>query len=159
MDTLRALFIKKPLINLGSTVIRLALPHTLFHLAQCSHSIIVDGEYAIEATMCWLDGRKVCSGVRRVPLSAALAGSTVAQERQYTVPDVEKGLAWARSQVGKPYDFKGAIGLAIAPERDWQQDDMWFCHELTGRAIHECGRIAFGNVSHLTSRELLGIAA
>ena len=37
-------------------------------------------------------------------------------------------LDWALSQLGKPYDWGGALSAGL--RRDWQQEDRWFCSEL-----------------------------
>ena len=37
-------------------------------------------------------------------------------------------IAAVRSQIGKPYDKTGALGLGL--HRDWQEDDAWWCSEL-----------------------------
>lgn len=38
-------------------------------------------------------------------------------------------VAAAMSQVGKPYDWTGILGIGL--HRDWQEDDAWFCSEFT----------------------------
>src|SRR5439155_14349849 len=84
--------------NPGSFLIRWGLPKSRFKVAPMSHCLIKDGDYYIEANM--------EHGVRRVLAAEALKGLTVVEEMTYTVPDAEAGLAWARTQVGKSYDFK-----------------------------------------------------
>jgi len=157
MDTLKILLTKRPAWNLPSTVIRLALPQTFFHLARSSHSLVVDGDHALEARMLWIEGRQIRTGVRRVPLEEALSGATVTQELNYQVPDAPAGLAWGREMAEKrvPYDFKGAAGLSIEPDRNWQEEDKFFCHEFSGTVIHKSGLILFPDCGHLTERELM----
>lgn len=157
MDRLPILMTRRPVWNVPSTAIRAALPQSAFHLARSSHSLIVDGEWAIEARMAWIEGSRIRNGVRRVPLAAALAGAVIVARLDYAVPDAQAGLAWAREMAARrvPYDFKGAMGLAIAPDRDWQEEDMFFCHELAGTAIHKAGLNLFAAIPHLTERELM----
>jgi hypothetical protein len=35
---------------------------------------------------------------------------------------------WSDQQLGKPYDRRGILGLALG-QRDWHADDQWFCSE------------------------------
>jgi len=157
MDTIRVIFIKHSLWNLPSTAIRLGLPHSLIHLGLSSHSLIVDGDYAIEAKMLFLDNGKIRTGIRRVLLSEALVGATIIKDVSFKVPYAEAGLIWARAQVGKPYDFKGAFALFLVPNRNWQEDNSWYCYELVAAAIHNSGRKLFNDLGHITGRELLGV--
>lgn len=39
--------------------------------------------------------------------------------------------AWLLAQVGKPYDWLGAVGAAWLQVREWQDDSRWFCSEGT----------------------------
>lgn len=41
--------------------------------------------------------------------------------------------AWLREQVGKRYDATALVGIYF--RRDWQEDDSWFCSELTEKFI------------------------
>lgn len=41
------------------------------------------------------------------------------------------------AQIGKPYD-KTAI-VAFALNRNWREDDSWFCSELVAAALEACG--------------------
>lgn len=143
--------------NPASYAIRYALPRSRFALAKSSHAVIVDGDCGIEARMLYRDGGKWNSGVRRVPLGQAIGGATVVAQLNFLVPDAESGLSFAREQVGRDYDYAGAFGLAIAPDREWQLDDAWFCYELAAMTIHAAGRKLFSSVGHITEREFLGV--
>jgi len=46
--------------------------------------------------------------------------------------------AFVESQIGKPYDT-WAILAFFYPSRDWQAFDSWYCSELLGTALAECG--------------------
>jgi uncharacterized protein YycO len=96
-------------------------------------------------------------GVRRVKREEALKGLTVVKTVTYSVTNAKSGLEWARAQVGKRYDFKGAFGLAIAPDRDWMEDDAWFCYELGAATLVKAGRDWFRSVGHITESVLLAI--
>jgi len=133
--------------NPVSWLIRWALPVSRFKWARASHSMILDGDYVIHATM--------LHGVVRQPLAEVERVQKVIARRQYDVPDLEAGLAWARSQVGKHYDFKGAFGVSLTPDRQWLEDDKWFCHELSAAFLHVCGRQVFDCFGHVTDTSLL----
>ena len=60
-----------------------------------------------------------------------------------------------RAQIGKPYDLTALAGAAL--NRDWHQDDSWFCSELQAAALEHCGylpRLAAID-SHVSPRDLL----
>lgn len=128
-------------------MIRWALPRSRFSLALSSHALIKDGEYFIEANM--------LHGVRRS--KDALSGLTIVKIVDYLVSDAESGLTWARGQVGKKYDWPGAFGLALNPDRDWQEPDSWFCYELAAATIVNAGRDAFASKGHITEATLFSI--
>lgn len=56
-------------------------------------------------------------------------------------PDPAAAIAWARSQIGKPYDVWGVVGLGF--RRRWQDDDAWWCSELVETALEHGGRQRF----------------
>lgn len=43
----------------------------------------------------------------------------------------------AMSQVGKPYDWTGILGIGF--HRDWQEDDAWWCSEFMLWCFDESG--------------------
>lgn len=158
MQSMRALYSRRN-GNLVSWLIRWGLPRSRFAIALVSHGMLVDGDYVIQATM-WHGWRETLrtrrlGGVQRVLMVDALIGQTIIKDVTYSVPDAEAGLAWARSQVGKPYDFKGAFGMAIDPERDWQEPDCWFCFELIASALQYAHRIIFESTGHITGTVLM----
>lgn len=135
--------------NPVSMAIRYCIPRSRFSLALSSHCLIDDGDYVIEASM--------MHGVRRVLKSVAMKGLTTVATVEFNVPDAEAGLAWARTQVGMPYDFKGAFGLALSPYRDWMEPDAWFCYELAAAALVAAGKDCFREVGHISETTLLAI--
>lgn len=145
---IRIVFTKRG-YNIGSWLIRYGLPLSRMHLARSSHCLIIDGDYAIEATM--------AHGVRRVPTIVALKGQTIVNVVEYEVPDAEAGLKWAREQVGSKYDFSGAFGLLLAPGREWADESDWFCYELAAAALKHAGREIFRKEGHITGTMLLAI--
>lgn len=148
MRTITVLFTRRRW-NPVSWLIRWAMPRSRFALGLSSHAIILDGDTCYEATM--------LHGVRAVPKYVALAGQVLVKETHYQVPDPAAGIAWVRSQVGRPYDFRGAFGLALAPDRAWAEDDCWFCYELAGAVLKHAGRPVFANLSHVGETALMAI--
>ena len=57
------------------------------------------------------------------------------------VADEALAIAAARSQVGKPYDLWGVLGLGI--KRNWQDDEAWWCSELIPWAAKQAGTDLF----------------
>lgn len=133
--------------NPVSWLIRWALPVSRFRWGRASHSMIIDGEYAIHATM--------LRGVVREPIQQAMRGQVIVAHREFEVPNAAAGLEWARSQVGRKYDFAGAFGLSIHPDREWADDSGWFCHELCAAYLHACGRRLFDKFGHVTDSALM----
>jgi len=65
--------------------------------------------------------------------------------------------AFIESQIGKPYDL-WAILAYFYPSRDWQSFDAWYCSELLGTGLAECGILPKEmavKFSRVTVRDLL----
>lgn len=65
--------------------------------------------------------------------------------------------AFIESQIGKPYDL-WAILAYFWPSRDWQSFDAWYCSELLGTGLAECGILPKEmavKFSRVTPRDLL----
>lgn len=65
--------------------------------------------------------------------------------------------AFVQSQIGKPYDL-WAILAYFYPSRDWQSFDAWYCSELLGTGLAECGILPKEmavKFSRVTPRDLL----
>lgn len=119
--TVRIVFSRRR--NLGSVLLR------TFLWSAWSHCAIVDGDHVIEAA--------APHGVLRRPLVEMLA-----QASKFEIIDVPARsalavIAAARAQVGKRYDWSGALG--IAARRRWQDEDRWFCSELIAWAFARGG--------------------
>lgn len=146
---MKAIFTKRN--HIGSLAIRIANPVSFIMIAPASHVILLDGNtgYGIEAN--------ASHGVRRAPLNDLLHGLIVVKEVAYEVPSPEIGLAWARRSVGSKYDFKGALALGLAPDRDWQDESDWFCFEHFCNCMAKAGRKPFANHAHITAYMLLSL--
>ncbi len=105
----------------------------LFTWSEWSHVAIVDGDTVIEAVM----GK----GVIETPLAELQAESSLWKLEEYPCLDADAIIAAARSQVGKPYDKTAIIGMLF--NRDWQEDDSWFCSELVAYSFLQGGRKLF----------------
>lgn len=148
MDRITVLFTRRRW-NIGSWLIRWAVPRSRFALALSSHCMIVDGDDVYEATM--------LHGVRKVNRFTALQDQIIVKETRYQVPDAKAGVAWLGEQVGSPYDWDGALGLALTPGRDWKQANKWFCYELAAGALQAAGRPVFENLTHVGETALMAI--
>ncbi|MDE1905014.1 MAG: hypothetical protein KGH75_01005 [Rhodospirillales bacterium] len=64
-------------------------------------------------------------------------------------------VAWARAQVGKPYDWGGV--LAFLARRDWHDPRAWFCSELVAAAFEEAGEplLRTAHLERVSPRDLL----
>lgn len=132
--------------NLISLLIRWAVPVSRFRLSCSSHVLIVDGEGYLEAHM--------LGGVRRTD---NLDGLTVVKVVTHSVPDAAAGIAWARSQIGRPYDWWGALGLSFSPFRNWQDPAKWFCYEFAAMILKRAGKDCFADIPHVTESILLSV--
>jgi hypothetical protein len=47
------------------------------------------------------------------------------------VPDIDAARAFAEAQMGKGYDFAGAVGIPLTYSEDWADDSRWWCSDLT----------------------------
>lgn len=74
---------------------------------------------------------------------------------RYEVPHADgKVLEAALSQIGKPYDFMGALGIGL--NRRWHDENKWFCSELVAWAFMQANTpLLGGNPARITPRDLL----
>jgi hypothetical protein len=174
MNTIRVIFTRRRW-NPVSWLIRWAVPRSRFALALSSHCIVDAGDKCYEATM--------LHGVRDVPLPIAMKGQVLIKETRFSVRNRAAAIAFLEAQVCryKPklprwlpkwlrvpltiilvlinnnYDFKGAFGLALAPDRDWAEADLWYCYELVAAALQAGGRPVFANLTHVGETALMSI--
>ena len=142
----------KNLWNPLSWFIRWVLPRSRFALAISSHCFI-----AIHDGL-WFESAAPY-GVKITNAADATKRNHVVAIRTYRVEDATAALAFLMSQVGKKYDYKGAVGLGIAPSRTWHDDDAWFCYELAAACLKASGGEKFNNLSHVNETALLAIAS
>jgi len=148
MSTITLIFTRRAW-NPISWLIRWAVPRSRFALSMSSHCLIDAGDVIYEANM--------LHGVRGVSRAVALSGLTVVKTIAYSVPDAAAGIAWAISQDGKKYDWRGAFGLGLTPYRDWKDDRDWFCFEFAAAVLRASGRDAFENLAHVSETALMAI--
>jgi len=109
--------------HISSAGIRLATWGEFSHVAQ-----VVDDQ-VVEAV--WKPG------VRPDLLRNAIARASRWAIVEYEHKNPEGMINAVRSQIGKPYDKTGALGLGV--HRDWQDDDAWWCSELVAWAAQQAG--------------------
>lgn len=148
MGTIRVLFTRRKW-NPISYIIRWILPRNRWCVAKSSHAMIVDGEYIIEATM--------LHGVRRVLRDVALKGQEVVATVDYNAPEAHLGITYAWMQLGAKYDWKGVLGIGTDVDRNWQEDDAWYCYELVAYVLKMAGKDVFADTGHITEHVLLAI--
>lgn len=107
----------------SSAGIRLATWGEFSHVAQ------IDGDRIIEAVF--------RPGVREASLDSAIARASHWAIVEYDHRNPDGMIAAVRSQIGKPYDKLGALGLGL--HRDWQDDNAWWCSELLPWAAAQAG--------------------
>ena len=94
----------------------------------------------------------ISTGVRKLPIDTYLKLYPNHDIVDIEVPDVEAAKAFSEKQVGKKYDTSAIFGLAL--QRDWQEDDKWFCAEVAEATIATGGRQRFRNeVSRITPHQ------
>ncbi len=97
-----------------------------------SHCAVIDGVIVIEAL-----GRR--GRVVETPLHEAIERASACEIVEVGCWDPDAALAFARSTVGKPYDWSGLFGFALR-ERDWQRPDRWYCSEHVEATLAAGGR-------------------
>jgi hypothetical protein len=92
----------------------------------CSHvdAVLEDGN---------LLGARLAGGVAvRAPGYASFSRSQIVE--MPCAPGIAEAFyGFVRSQVGKRYDLLAIAAFAV--DRDWRDDNAWFCSELAGRAL------------------------
>jgi len=112
--------------KIGSRIIRAVT------WSRWSHAAIIDGNEIIEA---------VWPRVRVSSLAWAIETHPRWTVIDIPVADESAAIAAARSQIGKPYDLWGVLGLGL--KRQWQDDDAWWCSELIPWAAKQGGTDLF----------------
>lgn len=124
-------------VSLGSFLIRAGA-----WWGPWSHCGIVDsdGNEVIES----LASR---GGVVITPLSEVIERSSATQIVSIECPNPDKAIEWARSMVGKPYDWAGLLAIPFR-ERKWQSENRWYCSEHVEMALKVGGRERFRDGLH-----------
>lgn len=89
---------------------------------QFSHAITVIGERAYEASM--------THGCRAGAVDELMSGIVLYRDMDVWVTDLGAALRFAEEQVGKGYDWLGAIGIPLTYSEDWSDDSCWWCSDL-----------------------------
>lgn len=103
--------------------------------SEWSHVGILVGDTVIEST--WSHG-----GVKETPLDVFLERSSDWIVKEYQCHSRQAIIDAARTQIGKPYDKTGLVGILMR-DRNWQEDDSWFCSELIAWAFAAGGTPLF----------------
>lgn len=114
--------------------------------SRWSHVALVDGDHLIEAV--------AIHGVVRTPLAMRQAHDPSWRISALPCRDPQAVIASAQSQLGKPYDYTGVLGIGL--HREWQQDDSWFCSELVAWSFAQAGDPLFrtDSVRRVTPEDL-----
>jgi len=153
MDRVTVVFTKSN-FSFISWLIRWALPRSRFALALSSHCLVKLGNE--------VDGYRTFDmgfgmELKEVDWQDAMKDRVAVATRIYLVPDLAAGIAFAKMQLGKKYDTKGAFGLAIAPSRDWSNEEDWFCYEFAAAFLKASGLDIFHSLAHITETALLSL--
>lgn len=107
----------------------------IFTWSRFSHTAIVEDDvYIIDSTM-------THGGVQRRRLAEIIEEYPTLVIVDVAVEDETKALEFARSQLGKPYDWTAIVGFIM--RRDWADESDWFCSELAEASITAGGRVRF----------------
>lgn len=118
MSTLKLVFTDADTIP--AKVIRLATWSDVCHVGLVDNKSVIDSRYSSH-------------GVSEYPIAKLGGLYPRILVREYDI-EAEPVLAFARSQIGKPYDLSAVIGIPF--HRDWQEDDKWFCAEVIAWAAN-----------------------
>jgi uncharacterized protein YycO len=127
MPTLTIIYCRS--ITIGGILIRAREP-----FGKWSHCGIVTGNNSVVEA-------RAFHGVTEGSLSGFLQRYPTHEICKIECPDPDSGIAWARTQVGKSYDYLSILGLAT--RNSWQDNDKWQCSELVETAIEKAGRVRF----------------
>jgi len=89
---------------------------------QFSHAIAIIKDRAYEASM--------THGCRAASVPAIMSGIAVFRDMPVWVPDLDAAIAFAEAQVGKGYDWPGAVGIPFTYSTEWSDDSKWWCSDL-----------------------------
>lgn len=107
----------------------------MFTWSRFSHVVFVEDDETI------IDSTFTHSGVQRRLLSDIYREYSTIEVVEMPLPDEQAALAFARSQLGKPYDKTAILGFIF--RRNWADEDAWFCNELIEAIAKAGGRTRF----------------
>jgi hypothetical protein len=100
-----------------------------------SHTITIIGERAWEASM--------THDCRAGSVDELMAGIVRYRDVPVWVPDIDAAIQFGDGQVGKGYDFLGAVGIPLTYSEDWADDSKWWCSELSFAQVAAGGAFLF----------------
>lgn len=114
----------------------------------CSHAEFYDSENQVTL------GSRSIGGVKIRPCSK----DHYSRVEQFTAANIGAAFAWAKTQIGKSYDFSAIAGIAF--DRDWRNEERFFCSELIALAFEKIGSPILSTqpsvgVFRITPRDLL----
>jgi hypothetical protein len=109
--------------------------------SRWSHSAIYDEEAGVVYdTTFWQGGCKVHSSdafFKKYPQSRLVS---------LLITNKEDARSWLTAQLGKKYDWTALLGIYF--RRNWQEDDAWFCSEMSEAFIGLFDRPRFNEQAH-----------
>jgi uncharacterized protein YycO len=128
--------------HIGSWLIRFVTWSEYSHV-----DILLDGNYLI--------GAIAPEGVVVHKADYRLKTASKAVIMELPVSSKIEALEYARSQIGKSYDWLGVLGIGL--HRNWQENDKWSCAELAAMALDAGGQKPFDSKFHhrITPQDLL----
>lgn len=127
--------------TIGSDLIRALTWSPFSHV-----DIIVRKDRLAPVREAFVIGAEAVAGVVRRPLAERLATASRAAIMHIACEHSDEVEHAAASQLGKPYDWRGLLGLGV--RRRWQDDDKWFCSELVAWAFEQAGHRLFRPDTH-----------
>jgi uncharacterized protein YycO len=123
---MKIIFCNKP--SLASWLIRLAC------WSKWSHCAIIDDDIVLESTF------------KRGGVGARLFSDFIQEYSQFEITDVpcpndELGIEWAKTQIGKKYDWSAIFGFIT--RQPLADESNWFCSEYVEGAIKAAGNNRF----------------
>jgi uncharacterized protein YycO len=119
------------------------------------------------STRSWASHAEFVDTDRQITLGARSMGGVklrpcekdhYSRREQFTASGMTEAYLWARTQIGKPYDFSAITGIAL--DRDMHDESKWFCSELVAVAFETIGHPLLStrpsaSVWRITPRDLL----
>mgnify|MGYP000863110273 FL=1 len=114
--------------TIGSWLIRLCT------FSKWSHVAVLIDEFSIIDSTAKYGGVKITS-------KEVFKSTYEFEVYDIELPDEEAAISFLFSQIGKKYDWTSIFGMIF--QRNWQEDDRWFCSELLEAACVKGGKQRF----------------